>query len=100
MERAAMLAELQQLPGHQLAIVRYGPDHDPSFHEWVYNEADIDRAKVVWARDMGLAQNKELIDYFKDRHVWLVDADEDPPKLSPYPASADQLPSRPMQGAR
>jgi hypothetical protein len=57
------------------------------YHEWVYNEADIDRAKVVWARDMGAAQNKELIDYFQDRHVWLVEADGSPPTVLPYSAS-------------
>jgi hypothetical protein len=85
--RAATLAELQRLPGRQLAIVHYGPRHDVSFNEWVYNEADIDRAKVVWARDMGPARNQELIDYFHDRHVWLVEADEAAPTLLPYRAS-------------
>ncbi|MGA2076984.1 MAG: hypothetical protein ABSH52_26130 [Terriglobia bacterium] len=84
-QRAATLARLQELPGRQLAIVHYGPDHEICFHEWVYNEADIDRAKVVWARDMGAAKNAELINYFKDRHVWLLEPDEDPPRLSPYP---------------
>jgi hypothetical protein len=67
--------------------VRYGPHHDISYHEWVYNEADIDQAKVVWARDMGPSQNKELIDYFRDRHVWLVEADDTPRKVLPYSAS-------------
>ena len=84
LERAATLAGLQQHPGRQLAIVRYGPRHDILYHEWVYNEADIDRAKVVWARDMGPGDNKELIDYFHDRHAWLVEADDVPPKLLPY----------------
>jgi hypothetical protein len=41
----------------------------------------------VWARDMGPAQNKELIDYFRDRHVWLVEADDTPPTVLPYGAS-------------
>jgi len=85
--RATTLAELRQLPGRQLAIVRYGPRHEILFHEWVYNEADIDRAKVVLARDMGPSANKELVDYFKDRHIWLVEADEVPPRISPYPES-------------
>jgi len=65
--------------------VSYGPKH--SFQdEWVYNEADIDTAKVVWARDMDKAQNHELVDYFKDRHVWLleVDWDDHMAKLKPY----------------
>jgi hypothetical protein len=86
-ERAATLARLQELPGRQLAIVHYAPNHEICFHEWVYNEADIDRANVVWARDMGPAENKELIDYFHDRHVWVVEADETPPKVVPYSAS-------------
>jgi hypothetical protein len=99
LERAAMLAKLQKLPGRQLAIVHYGPRHDIGFHEWVYNDADIDRAKVVWARDMGPSQNEELIEYFNNRQVWLVQADETPPSLSPYPASADGAYS-PPRGAR
>jgi len=95
-----MLAELQKYPGRQLAIIRYGPHHDSLYHEWVYNEADIDRAKVVWARDMGPAKNQELIDYFHDRGVWLVEADETPPKLSQYQAPAEHLSSRTNEGAR
>jgi len=83
-ERARILAELRRYPGRQLAIVRYGVHHEIFFHEWVYNEADVDRARVVWARDMGPAENQELIDYFKDRTVWLVEADETPPRLLPY----------------
>jgi len=87
LERAKTLDQLRRYPGGQLAIVRYGPQHDAWYHEWVYNEADIDGAKVVWARDMGPAGNKELVDYFRDRHVWLVEADETPPRVVPYSAS-------------
>jgi hypothetical protein len=82
--RAAFLAQLDSLPGGQLVLVRYKPDHDPLI-DWVYNGANIDRSKVVWARDMGVAKNEELIRYYKDRRVWLLDADDIPPKLSPYP---------------
>jgi hypothetical protein len=83
-ERAEVLAELRSYPGRQLAIVHYGPHHDIYFHEWVYNAADIDRARVIFARDMGQAANRELIDYFKDRRVWIIDADAVPPKIEPY----------------
>jgi hypothetical protein len=51
---------------------------------WVYNRADINGAKVVWAREMDEADNRELLQYFHDRRAWLVEADENPPKLSPY----------------
>jgi hypothetical protein len=33
---------------------------------------------------MGEAENKELIGYFKDRHVWLVHADDPAPRPEPY----------------
>ena len=82
-ERAEILAELDSLPGGHLVLVRYGPDHDP-LAEWVYNEADIDCAKVVWARDMGPAENGELIQYFKERRTWLLEGDEMPPRLSAF----------------
>ena len=64
-------------------LVRYSPGHDP-LADWVYNGADIDGQKVVWARDMGADNNEELLHYFKDRRVWLLEADDLPPKLQPY----------------
>ena len=84
-ERARIVEQLGRCEGRHLAIVRYGPAHKALDMEWVYNGADIDGAKVVWARDMGDAGNQELIDYFKNRAVWLVEPDERPPKVSPYP---------------
>lgn len=83
-ERAAMLAKLRQFPGRQLVFVRHNSIHSNSFSMWIYNRADLDAAKVVWAHDMGPAENEELIKYFKQRHAWLLDADDDPPKLVPY----------------
>jgi hypothetical protein len=85
-ERAAILENLDSLPGRQLVLVRYAPNHDPR-EEWVYNGADIDGQKVVWARDMGLAGNKELLDYYKGRRVWLLKPDVVPPRLTPYEES-------------
>jgi hypothetical protein len=79
----ALEAQLLSLPGPQLVLVRYRPNHDPLL-EWVYNGADIDRQKVVWAREMGAEKNRELIRYYSDRRVWLLEADEVPPKLTPY----------------
>ena len=83
LDRARVLAQLRAEPGRHLAIVRYQPDHE-ILEEWVYNEADIDGSKVVWARDMGAEKNQELIDYYKDRRVWLVEPDEKPVRVTPY----------------
>jgi len=89
-ERTAMLRKLRHYPGRQLVIVHYNPDHQIALNEWVYNRADLNSAKVIWARDMGPVENEKLIHYFKDRHAWLVDADDQPPKLLPYSDAADQ----------
>jgi len=80
--REKIVSELQSMPGRHLVVVRYGPHHDP-FREFVFNAADIDRARIVWARDMGPDRNRELLDYFKDRTAWQLNGDDDPPKLCP-----------------
>jgi hypothetical protein len=83
-ERAQVEAALKQLPGGQLAIVRYGPGHIATDEEWVYDGADIDNSKVVWARELDPEHNKELIHYYAGRTAWLVEPDVFPPRVSPY----------------
>lgn len=58
--------KLEALPGKHLVVVTYAPDSNVHA-EWVYNRADIDHARVVWARDLGPEKNKDLFAYFKDR---------------------------------
>ena len=74
------------MPGGQIAVVRYSPAHNPQ-DEWVYNAADIDQSKVIWAREMSPINNQELFQYYKDRKVWLVQPDAQPVAISPYPLS-------------
>jgi hypothetical protein len=52
--------------------------------EWVYNSSDIDGSKVIWAREMDAASNLELLSYYRDRKVWLVEPDTQPMTVSPY----------------
>ena len=78
--------ELKQLPGQHLVMVRYKPEHD-AFDEWVYNSADIDDSKIVWARELSPAEDEELLNYFTGRQVWLLEADDQPPKLQPFELS-------------
>lgn len=88
LKRNAVVKTLEATPGKQLVIVHYGPGHSPHI-DWIANRADIDSSKIVWARDMGEAQNEELIRYFKDRRAWLVNADDPAPQPEPYgPATA------------
>jgi hypothetical protein len=76
-------ASLEAQPGKHLVFVRYGNPHFLA-DEWVYNAADIDKSRVVWARDMGLKGNAELLTYYADRVAWLLEADASPPHLLAY----------------
>ena len=90
LDRRQLLSELNSKPGQHLVIVRYGDNPEVNrARELVYNDAEIDHARIVWARDMG-RDNLELIRYFRDRHVWLVNGSESPLQLIPYP-EADKL---------
>jgi hypothetical protein len=75
--------ELSKTPGKHLVVVSYEPDHN-LHDEWVYNGAEIDTAKVLWARDIDPIQNAKLFAYFKDRHIWFVYPDRDNSELIPY----------------
>jgi hypothetical protein len=83
--RAYIADWLAQRSGKQLVVVRYETYHHPN-QEWVYNGADIDGSKVVWAREVDQQQDAELLRYFKDREVWLLEADVYPQRVVRYPA--------------
>jgi hypothetical protein len=80
--RAKIAAELDAMPGKHLALVEYAPTTGSG--EWVYNSADIDHAKVVWARVIPGRSLQPLLDYFKGRQVWRVEPDAMPPRLTRY----------------
>jgi len=83
-ERPAIISALDKMSGSHLVFVRNGPVQNS---DWVYNAADIDASKIVWARDLGPAKNQELINYFSTRRVWILDPNGTPPTLTPYPFS-------------
>jgi hypothetical protein len=85
LNRSGVQSALEAKPGLQLALIRYPHDQiEPVL--WVQNLADIDTQKVVWANDMGPQQNRELIEYFKGRKVWIIEPDKTPPLILPYAA--------------
>jgi hypothetical protein len=95
--RAAIQQRLSSLPGKQLVIVRYEMDHN-IHDEWVFNGAEIDNAKVLWARELDAAQNAALVRYFHDRTIWLVNPDADNLELIPYGEAAAPSPPSPLNG--
>jgi hypothetical protein len=72
-----------------LVFVHYSPRHIYQY-EWVWNEADIDNSRIVYARDLGPEEDQKLIRYYPNRTVWLLEPDEPVPQLSPYARAVEQ----------
>ena len=85
--RSQFMNELDAMPGQHLVIVHYSPQHFV-FREWVYNGADIDGSKIVWAREIPGVSLQPLFDYFHGRQVWLAEPDASPPRLSRYDSNS------------
>jgi len=86
--RATIQRKLEALPGKHLVMVRYGEDHN-IHDDWVFNGAEIDSAKVIWAREISPEQDAKLFDYFRDRKIWLATPDTDNTYLAPYSPHPD-----------
>ena len=63
-KHAKVEEQLNRQPGRQLVLVRYGPRHE-IYEELVYNHADIDASKIVWARSLGAEKDAGLIRHFR-----------------------------------
>jgi hypothetical protein len=86
--RADLDRQLHGTPGSHLVFVSYSPKQ-PAHVDWVYNRADIDGSKVVWARRMSEESDLELARYYSTRSIWEVDPGEVRPRLRKYrPAGA------------
>jgi hypothetical protein len=99
--RKDVARQLAAAPGKLLVLVRYWPQHIFQ-DEWVYNAADIDAARVVWARDLGDEEDKKLLAYYPDRKVLVLEPDARPPRISDYhpePAKPVAEPPKPVEKA-
>jgi hypothetical protein len=81
--RIAVNRQLAGIPGQLLVFVAYYPNHIFQ-EEWVFNEAAIDEARIVFARDLGPAENEKLRQYYPSRTPLLLEPDQRPPRLTPY----------------
>ena len=88
--RAQFQSRLESTPGRHLILVKYAPNHEVK-DEWVFNGPDIPREKVIWARSMSPPLDRDLVDYYRGRSVWILDADASLPHLlllATYPGVA------------
>jgi hypothetical protein len=70
--RDLAIAWLQQIPGKHLVFVHYGPKHN-WYDEWVFNDADLDSSKIVFARMCSPESDASLAAAMPDRAVWIAD---------------------------
>jgi hypothetical protein len=92
--RIEIARQIARTPGKLVVFVRYWPQHIFQ-DEWVYNGADIDGQRVVWARDLGDRENEKLDHYYADRKLLLLEPDFRPPRLQSYqpePPRTNQVP--------
>lgn len=84
--REHFVPELERTPGKQLVLVRYEPYDGGRKSEWIYNRANLGDAKIVWARESSEpSENRQLMEQFSGRKVWLAEPDAKPPRVTPYP---------------
>jgi hypothetical protein len=83
LRRTIVKQQLTAINGQLLVFVRYSPHH-MYLNEWVWNEADIDHARIVLARDLGPQENEKLTHYYPKRKVLLLDPDTSEPKVQDY----------------
>jgi hypothetical protein len=97
-----IIAELAKMPGNHLVFVKPKTDSHNLF-QWIYNDADIDSSRFVWARDLGDAENAQLAASMAGRKFWIVDPNVEPATLTAYdpltPKTALQSKTQPLPPA-
>ncbi|MEO8097250.1 MAG: hypothetical protein ABI811_06070 [Acidobacteriota bacterium] len=78
--RTTIARALEKLPGQHLIFV---PQEQYS-REWVYNDADLNDSKIVWARTLGYAKDSALRQHFSASRAWRLSGDEWHPQLDSY----------------
>ena len=82
-KRGQVNDELAEIPGKLLVFVRYSARHIYQ-EEWVWNGADIDGQRIIFARDLGTDEDQKLIRYYGNRKVLVLEPDGLEAKLSEW----------------
>ena len=83
-KRVEVNQQLAEIPGKLLVFVKYSERHIYQ-EEWVWNGADIDGQRVVFARDLGRDEDQKLVQYYGGKRKALVlEPDGAEPALSSY----------------
>jgi hypothetical protein len=83
--RAEIISKLDSVPGEHLVIVK--ASDEVSKGEWVFNGADLDHGKIIWAHELPGKSLHPLLEYYSTRHVWrVIWGIEASPQLVPYTA--------------
>lgn len=65
-----------------LVFIEYGDAHNPGL-EWVYNEANLQEAHILWVHAGDRARDRRVAEAFPDRKIWRVKIDDD--RFMPVP---------------
>ena len=87
LRKARITEELSRKPGDHLVFVKAKTDENNLF-QWVYNLAEIDQQRIIWARDLGDQRNAQLVQYYAAHHlaknIWMVNPNVEPAEYAPY----------------
>jgi hypothetical protein len=82
--RSGIQRRLEQQSGSHLVFVSYDDDFSVQDGEWVYNPADLNAARVIFAHELGAHKNSELIAAHPGCAVWIVRVSAEQVQLAPY----------------
>ena len=65
---------------------------------WFYNGPAVESSPIIWAQEIDSPTDREFLNYYRLRRVWVVDADAPVPRLTPYSAAvSSSLPAQTRQ---
>ena len=96
-QRSMLMKRLESMGGRHLVFVDYAegwPAWEPNT-EWVYNGADLNAGRILFAHLRSVEENRQLMDDAKDRVAWSVMVGPGPAdvKVAPYAPLAEAKPS-------